>query len=126
MWDSFLSLLDSLPEDGIAITVYILGGLIILWCWYGVVKRLASPLAGILWIIVLAFVATPTISEGPHSEIAPATFGLLFGLLTKEYSLVWSNLSLILFVIGIGLLLGYSWSKYKANKLKRAKMASPL
>ena len=126
MWDSFLSLLDSLPEDGIAITVYILGGLIILWCWYGVVKRLASPLAGILWIIVFAFVATPTISEGPNSEIAPATFGLLFGLLTKEYSLVWSNLSLILFVIGIGLLLGYSWSKYKANKLKRAKMASLL
>lgn len=126
MWDSFLSLLDSLPEDGIAITVYILGGIIILWCWYGVVKRLASPLAGILWIILFALVATPTISEGPNSEIAPATFGLLFGMLTKEYALVWSNLSLILFVIGIGLLLGYSWSKYKANTLKRSKKASPL
>lgn len=126
MWDNFLNLLDSLPEDGIAITAYLLGSLIILWCWYGVVKRIASPLGGILWIILFAFVATPTISEGPNAEIAPATFGLLFGILTKDSPLIWSNLSLILFVMGVSFLLGYIWFKYKSNKVKQSKVASPL
>jgi len=126
MWDNFLSLFDSLPEDSIAITVYLLGGLIILSCWYGVVRRIVAPLGGILWIILFAIIATPTISEGPNSEIAPAAFGLLFGVLTKDSALVWANLSMILFVMGLGLLLGYLWSKYKTNQLKRAKTVSPL
>ena len=116
IWTNFLSLLDSIPEDSIAITVYILGALIILWCWYGITKRLPAPLGGIVWIFVFAIIATPTISEGPNSAIAPATFGLLFGILTKDTPLIWSNLALIALVIGICLLIGFFWNKYKANK----------
>jgi len=116
VWANFLGLLDSIPENSIAITVYILGALIIVWCWYGIAKKLPSPLGGITWIIVFSVVATPTISEGPNSEIAPAIFGLLFGVLTKDPTLIWSNLSLISFVMGIGLVLGYFASKFKANK----------
>jgi hypothetical protein len=51
------------------------------------------------------------------SSIAPAIFGLLFGVLTKESALIWSNLSLILFVMGWGLLIGFLvkiWHKTKA------------
>lgn len=130
IWTNFLDLLDSIPEDNIAISVYILGTLLILWCWYGVAKRLPSPLGGITWIIVFAVIATPTISEGPNSEVAPAVFGLLFGILTKDTPLIWSNLALIAFVIGIGLIAGFFWSKYKANKNMQqstvAKNISPL
>jgi hypothetical protein len=43
---------------------------------------------------------TPTISEGPNSELAPAIFGFIFGVLTKEHALIWSNLSLILLSLG--------------------------
>nr|WP_228257232.1 hypothetical protein [Acinetobacter sp. WCHAc060025] len=130
IWVNFLGLFDSIPEDSIAVTVYILGTLIILWCWYGIAKRLPTLLGGITWIIVFAVLATPTISEGPNSEIAPAIFGLLFGILTKDTPLVWSNLALISFVIGIGLVIGYFWSNYKANKITQqstvAKNTSPL
>ncbi len=130
MWTNFLDLLDSIPEDNIAISVYILGTLLILGCWYGIAKRLPSPLGGITWIIVFAVIATPTISEGPNSEVAPAVFGLLFGILTKDTPLIWSNLALIAFVIGIGLIAGFFWSKYKANKNMQqstvAKNISPL
>lgn len=130
IWTNFLDLLDSIPEDNIAISVYILGTLLILWCWYGIAKRLPSPLGGITWIIVFAVIATPTISEGPNSEVAPAVFGLLFGILTKDTPLIWSNLALIAFVIGIGLIAGFFWSKYKANKNMQqstvAKNISPL
>lgn len=116
IWAQFLSILDSIPEDSIAITVYVLGTLIILWCWYAIAKRLPSPLGGITWIVIFAILATPTISEGPNSEIAPAFFGLVFGVLTKDSPIIWSNFSLIAFVIGIGLVAGYFWSKYTTNK----------
>ncbi|EOE4641177.1 hypothetical protein ACKBW9_001658, partial [Acinetobacter baumannii] len=41
-------------------------------------------------------------------------------VLTKDSPLIWSNLSLILFVIGLGLVIGYCWSKYITNKSMRS------
>lgn len=126
--NSFLSLLDSIPEDSIAVTVYVLGSIIILWAWYAIAKRLPQPLGGITWIIGFAILLTPTVSEGNNASIAPAIFGLLFGVLTKETVLVWSNASLILFVGGLGLVVGYLWSRYTAHKAKIVvrKNSSPL
>ena len=126
--NSFLSLLDSIPEDSIAVTVYLLGSLIILWSWYAIAKRLPQPLGGISWIVGFAILLTPTVSEGNNASVAPAIFGLIFGILTKETALVWSNASLILFVIGLGLVVGYLWSKYSTRKAKFAvnKNSSPL
>ena len=120
IWSHILSVLDQFPEENVAIIVYVTGAMIALWCWYRLMLRMPNPIGGILWIIVFAILATPTISEGPNSELAPAIFGLIFGVLTKEHVLIWSNLSLILFVIGTGLLIGFCWSKYSANKLARS------
>ena len=126
--NSFLALLDSIPEDSIAITVYLLGSVIMLWSWYAIAKRLPKPFGGITWIMGFAILLTPTVSEGNNASIAPAFFGLLFGILTKENALVWSNASLILFVVGLGLVVGYLWSQYTAKKAKFAvnKNSSPL
>ncbi|MGB8483943.1 MAG: hypothetical protein WCD61_10515 [Acinetobacter bohemicus] len=126
--NSFLALLDSIPEDSIAITVYLLGSVIMLWSWYPIAKRLPKPFGGITWMIGFAILLTPTVSEGNNASIAPAFFGLLFGILTKENALVWSNASLILFVVGLGLVVGYLWSQYTAKKAKFVvnKNSSPL
>ncbi len=131
IWNNVGSLLDVIPEDSIALTVYVVAALVILWCWYGVQKRLPQPLGGISWVLLFALIATPSISEGPNSAIAPAFFGLLFGVLTKDGSLIWSNLSLICLVIGLGLVIGFFWSKYiaiksVADKGTKAKNSSPL
>lgn len=130
IWANLESLINSIPEDSIAITVYILGSLIILWCWYGIAKRLPALLGAITWIIIFAVLLTPTISAGPNSEIAPAFFGLVFGILTKDSTLVWSNLSLISFVIGLAMVIGYFWSKFKVSKpaqsIKVEKKTTPL
>ena len=126
--NSFLALLDSIPEDSIAITVYLLGSVIMLWSWYAIAKRLPKPFGGITWMIGFAILLTPTVSEGNNASIAPAFFGLLFGILTKENALVWSNASLILFVVGLGLVVGYLWSQYTAKKANFVvnKNSSPL
>ncbi|MBJ9984513.1 hypothetical protein IAE19_03550 [Acinetobacter sp. S40] len=126
IWNGLLSSLDSLPEDSIAVTVYVVGTIIVLWCWYGVAKRLPNLLGGVSWIILFAILATPTVSDGTNAEIAPAIFGLLFGILTKEQPLVWANASLILLVIGVGLVLGYLWSKYRINKAVSHKSSTPI
>ena len=126
--NSFLSLLDSIPEDSIAVTVYLVGSVIILWAWYLIARRLPKPLGGMTWLIGFAILLTPTVSEGNNASIAPAFFIFFFDILTKEKALIWSNASLILFVVGLGLVIGALWSKYMANKARFAanKNSSPL
>ena len=41
--NGYVAVLDSIPEQSIAVAVYLLGSLIALWCWYGVTKRLPKP-----------------------------------------------------------------------------------
>ncbi|MHA3892760.1 hypothetical protein [Acinetobacter sp. GXMZU3951] len=126
--DSLLSILDSIPEDTIAVSVYLIGSIIILWCWYAIAKRLPKPFGGISWVIIFAVMLTPTVSEGTNASIAPAFFGLMFGVLTKEHSLIWFNLSAILCVLGLGLIVGYCWSKYADKRQTHIvnKKSSPL
>ena len=126
--DSLLSILDSIPEDTIAVSVYLIGSIIILWCWYAIAKRLQKPFGGISWVIIFAVMLTPTVSEGTNASIAPAFFGLMFGVLTKEHSLIWFNLSAILCVLGLGLIVGYCWSKYADKRQTHIvnKKSSPL
>ena len=119
-WSHILSVLDQVPEEYVAIIVYVTGAMIALWCWYRLMSRLPNPIGGILWIVVFAILVTPTISEGPNSALAPAVFGLIFGLVTQEQFLIWTNLSLILFVVGIGLLVGFCWSKYTEHKAEHS------
>ncbi|TXJ01649.1 MAG: hypothetical protein E6Q26_06710 [Acinetobacter sp.] len=119
-WSHILSVLDQFPEEYVAIIVYVTGAMIALWCWYRLMSRLPNPIGGILWIVVFAILVTPTISEGPNSALAPAVFGLIFGVVTQEQFLIWTNLSLILFVVGIGLLVGFCWSKYTEHKAEHS------
>lgn len=112
---SIFSVLDQFPEENIAISIYMIGTIIALWCWYRLMTRLPKFIGGVLWILVFAVLVTPTISEGPNSALAPAISGLLFGVLAKDQTLIWSNLSLILFVAGIALFIAFCWSKYTAK-----------
>lgn len=126
--NGFVAVLDSIPDQSIAFAVYLLGSLIALGCWYGVTKRMPKTMGGFLWLLAFAVLLTPTVSEGSNASVAPAIFGLLFGILTKEYELVWINASLILFVIGVGSVIGYCWSTYASSKtgFESNKKSSPL
>ncbi|MCU4364460.1 hypothetical protein KTG70_04560 [Acinetobacter variabilis] len=126
--NGFVAVLDSIPDQSIAFAVYLLGSLIALGCWYGVTKRMPKTMGGFLWLLAFAVLLTPTVSEGSNASVAPAIFGLLFGILTKEYELVWINASLILFVIGVGSVIGYCWSTYASSKtgFGSNKKSSPL
>ncbi len=107
-----LTLLDTIPEGTIAVSIYVLGACVALWCWYQLTRNWPKPFGGISWLLLLSILCTPTISDGTNAGLAPAIFGLIFGVLTHNQMIVWVNLSLILFVLGLGLLVGFFWSKY--------------
>lgn len=115
-WGNLLGLFDSFPEDSIATFVYVIGTIIVLLCWYSIAVRLPKLLGGITWIVLFAILATPTVSDGTNAELAPAIFGVFFGVLTKEHGLIWANLSLIFMVMGVCLVIAFLWSKYRSNK----------
>ncbi len=116
-----LTFLDAIPEFYIAITVYIVGSMIILASWYSIALRLPKFLGGLTWLLLFTILATPTVSVGQNAEIAPAFCGLLFGILTKDYPIIWTNLSLLCFVFGLGCLIGFAWTKYKSDSNSQSK-----
>lgn len=114
--NNFLSVFDNIPEYQIAVTVYYGGSVIVLWLWYLIARALPKPLGGMSWILLFAILLAPTISEGVNAQIAPATVGLLVGILTHEDKLIWNNLIPILFVAAMGFFLGYLWNKYQEHR----------
>jgi hypothetical protein len=115
MMESLWAALNSIPEDSIAITVYLVGSLIALSCWYSIARRLPKPIGGITWLFMFAVLLTPTVSAGTNAAIAPAVFALIFGVLTKDSALVGLNVTYIAVVLGLGFVVGFLWNKYKAK-----------
>lgn len=110
------SFLDDIPEDYIAITIYLGGASFILWAWYRLGQYLPKTLAGMTWIILFAVLFAPTLSEGSNAQLAPASIGLMFGVITKDTVLIWTSLIPLLVVTALGFILGYLWSKYQDNQ----------
>ncbi|OTG88380.1 hypothetical protein B9T31_02395 [Acinetobacter sp. ANC 4558] len=110
--DEFLAFLDTMPEDTIAITAYLVCSFIVLLCWNSIAKRLPQFIGGMSTILLFALILTPTVSDGHNASIAPAIFGLAFGIFTKDSSLIWFNSSLILFVIGVCSFAVFTWRKF--------------
>lgn len=105
--------LDNIPEYYLAIAIYLGGSLFVLWLWYFIARALPRPIGGMSWVFLFAVLLSPTITEGTNAKIAPAIVGLMFGFLTDEKHLIWSNLVPILFVSALGFFLGYLWNKYQ-------------
>lgn len=106
-----LSYLDIFPEGSIAIGAYVGGVVFTLLAWYWITKPYPRFCA-ISSLILFALIATPTVSEGSNAAIAPAICAVLFGTLTHDYGLALINLACMLFVVGLGLVVGYFWIKF--------------
>ena len=113
MVPDLLSTLDNIPEYNIAIAVYLGGSLFVLWLWYFIAKSIPKPFGGMSWIFLFALLLSPTITEGANAQIAPALVGVLFGVLTDEKHLIWTNLIPIVFIAALGFFLAYLWNKFQ-------------
>ncbi len=99
--------MDSESEYWLAVGIYVVGSVIALWLWRQVVRPLPHPIGGISWLILFSILFAPTVTEGDNGQIAPAVFGLLFGVISDQKALMMSNLLPILLVLSLGLLVGF-------------------
>lgn len=107
----FLSYFDGFPENSVAIAAYFLGVLLVLLAWYFITKPYPK-FCFISTLILFALIGTPAVSEGSNATIAPAICAVLFGTLTHDYPLVFINLSSMLFIISLGMVVGFCWIKF--------------
>ncbi|MEB3766325.1 hypothetical protein [Acinetobacter sp. MD2] len=120
------SVLDVVPEATLAVSVYVIGAVLVLWAWYSMTKPYPR-FCFVSTLLAFACIATPTVSDGHNASLAPAIFGLLFGILTHDKQLIELNLGSILFVIGLGCVVGFCWSKWKSRQVKViTKKSAPL
>lgn len=108
-----LAYFDQFPENTVAVGAYIIGTLVILGAWYFITKPYPK-FCGVTTLILFALLATPTVSDGVNASISPTICGILFGVLTHEYHVAMFNGASMFFVVGIGLLAGYCWTKFTA------------
>jgi len=99
--------MSSTVEYWIAVLVYLGGSGIALWLWHEVVRPIPRPLAGMSWMMLFALLLSPTVTEGPNGQIAPAVIGLLFGMISKNKMMILSSLLPMFIVMAVGFLVGF-------------------
>jgi O-antigen ligase len=109
--------MDSGAEYWLAVTVYLVGSCITLWLWRQVVRPLPHPFGGVAWLVVFSLLFAPTVTEGDNGQIAPAVFGLLFGVISKNKELILSSLLPILLVLGLGFLVGFLVQRLRMQRV---------
>lgn len=113
IWNWWVSLFEGVPEYPLAVTVYVGGSVLALLIWLRVVRLLPHPVGAMSWVVMFAALLTPTITEGDNAQLAPAVIGLIFGVITKDHSLVLKSALPILLVIGLGFVLGFLYERLR-------------
>lgn len=100
------------PEK-LPLIAYVSFSILALVLWWLVARLLPRTLAGLSWIILFAILLTPTTSLGTSPQIAPASVGVVYGVLLKDSAIIFNSLLPILVVITVGCVLGFLWQFLK-------------
>jgi len=76
------------------------------------------------WLAVFSILLAPGSAAGNTGEVAPASIGVIYGILMKEPGLAMRSLLPILVVFSVGLVLGFIWQLIKNTIEKNANQAS--
>ena len=112
-WNWWVSLFEGVPEYPLAVSVYIGGSVLALLIWLRVVRMLPHPVGAMSWVVMFAVLFAPTVTEGENAQLAPAVIGLIFGVITKDQSLMLKSALPILLMIGLGFVLGFLYERLR-------------
>ena len=112
-WNWWVSLFEGVPEYPLAVSVYIGGSVLALLIWLRVVRMLPHPVGAMRWVVMFAVLFAPTVTEGENAQLAPAVIGLMFGVITKDQSLMLKSALPILLMIGLGFVLGFLYERLR-------------
>lgn len=105
----WIELVKNVPAEQLPLLAYVGGSILVLLLWLLVVRILPRPIGGMSWVVVMAVLLTPGTAAGDSVALAPASIGVVYGLLTKEYATALSSLLPIMVVIVVGFFLGFLW-----------------
>lgn len=116
-------LVANAPPEMLPLYAYVGFSVIVLLLWLFIVKVLPSPLGGMSWLAVFAVLLTPSTAAGESGDIAPASIGVVYGILMKDPGLAMRSLLPILIVFSFGLVLGFIWQMIKSIVEKSSEKA---
>lgn len=102
-------LVADVPHDMLPIYAYVGFSCIVLILWLFIVRILPKPIGGMSWLAVFSILLTPGVTSAETGDIAPASIGVVYGILMKDPGLALRNLLPILVVFTLGLVLGFIW-----------------
>lgn len=102
-------LVADVPADMLPIYAYVGFSAIVLLLWLFIVRILPSPLGGMSWLALFSILLAPGSAAGNTGEVAPASIGVVYGILMKDPGLALRSLLPILVVFAVGLVLGFIW-----------------
>lgn len=102
-----------IAPDKLPIYAYLGFSLLALVLWWFVARLLPKTLAGLSWIILFAILLTPTTSLGTSPQIAPASIGVIYGILLKDSAIIFNSLLPMLVVVTVGCVMGFLWQLLK-------------
>ncbi|UNK04814.2 hypothetical protein MN210_11625 [Psychrobacter raelei] len=109
-WSHFVA---NVPPDMLPMYAYVGFSVMVLLLWLLVVRVLPSPFGGMSWLAVFAILLAPGSAAGETGDIAPASIGVIYGILMKEPGAAMRSLLPILVVFAVGLVLGFIWQMIK-------------
>ncbi|WP_227430793.1 hypothetical protein [Psychrobacter sp. I-STPA6b] len=118
-------LVQDVPPEMLPMYAYVGFSVVVLILWLLVARVLPRPFGGMSWIAVFAVLLTPGMALGDSGEVAPASMGVVYGILMKDMGLALSSLIPILVVFSVGLALGFIWTLIKSlvqSKMEEARL----
>lgn len=106
-------LVAHIAPDKLPLFAYCGFSLAALVLWILVARLLPKTLAGLSWIMLFAILLTPTTSLGTSPQIAPASIGVVYGILLKDSAIIFNSLLPMLVVITVGCVLAFLWQFLK-------------
>lgn len=117
------NLVADVPPDMLPIYAYVGFSVVVLLLWLFIVRVLPSPLGGMSWLAVFSILLAPGSAAGDTGEIAPASIGVIYGILMKDPGAAMRSLLPILVVFSVGLALGFIWQLIKNSIEKSSEQA---
>ena len=102
-------LVADVPAHMLPIYAYVGFSTIVLLLWLFIVRVLPKPLGGMSWLALFSILLAPGSAAGNTGEVAPASIGVVYGILMKDPGLALRSLLPILVVFAVGLTLGFIW-----------------
>ena len=118
-------LVSGISPDYLPILAYVFFSIIVLALWLFVTRSLPRSLAGISWILLFSILLTPTTSLGTPPNIAQASIAVIYGILTKDSTIIFNGLLPMMVVTTVGCILGFLWQLLRMGVEKNNKKNSP-